>query len=163
MKLTSLLLVLAFPACFIPGARAQSLSNVYTFSALNNFTNADGATPYAGLTLSGNTLYGAAYSGGNSNDGTVFAILTNGTGFTNLHTFTNRSDGAGPDAVLAMSGNFLYGTAASGGDSSEGTVFAINTNGTLLNSLHSFTALSGPFSTNTDGATLAGRTGIGRQ
>ena len=52
-----------------------------------NFTSSDGADPYAGLILSGNTLYGTT-SGGSWGDGTVFAINTDGIGFTNLHSFT---------------------------------------------------------------------------
>ena len=42
------------------------------------------------LILSGNTLYGTASSGGSSGDGTVFAVNTDGTGFTTLHSFTWR-------------------------------------------------------------------------
>ena len=51
-------------------------------------TNSDGAYPHAGLILSGNTLYGTAYGGGSSGNGTVFAVNTDGTGFTNLYSFT---------------------------------------------------------------------------
>ena len=43
---------------------------------------------FRGLILSGNTLYGTAYYGGSAGNGTVFALNTNGTGFTTLHTFT---------------------------------------------------------------------------
>ena len=50
--------------------------------------NSDGANPRAGLILSGNTLYGTASNGGTSGNGTVFAVNTDGTGFTNLHSFT---------------------------------------------------------------------------
>ena len=80
-------------------------------------TNSDGANPYAGLILSGNTLYGTACGGGSSGNGTVFAVNTDGTGFTNLHSFTHlvlpgtNSDGANPYAGLILSGNTLYGTA----------------------------------------------------
>ena len=44
--------------------------------------------PYGGLILSGNTLYGTAQYGGSSGNGTVFAVNTDGTGFTNLYSFT---------------------------------------------------------------------------
>src|SRR5450759_1910741 len=75
------------------------------FTALHSFNNSDGASPFAGLILSGNTLYGTAYQGGSSGHGTVFAVNTNGTGFTNLHSFTatfnyTNSDGANPYAVF---------------------------------------------------------------
>src|SRR5947207_713306 len=85
-----------------------------------------GAYPTAGLVLSGNTLYGTAGSSGTGDGGTVFAININGTGFTNLHSFTGypsydssaitNSDGAYPGGLI-LSGNTLYGTAGGGGSS----------------------------------------------
>jgi uncharacterized repeat protein (TIGR03803 family) len=83
------------------------------------------------LILSGNTLYGTAYRGGSSGYGTVFAVSTNGTGFTNLYSFTavlnsTNSDGANPYAGLILSGNTLYGIAYYGGSSGGGTIFSIN-------------------------------------
>lgn len=113
-------------------------------------TNSDGASPQAGLVLSGNTLYGTAAVGGGSGRGVVFAINTDGTGFTNLHAFSAVSDGANPYAGLVWSGGTLYGTAVSGGSSDHGTVFAVNTDGSDFTNLHSFTAFS--HSTNSDGA-----------
>jgi uncharacterized repeat protein (TIGR03803 family) len=102
--------------------------------------NPDGANPCGGLILSGNTLYGTAENGGSSANGTVFAINTDGTGFTNLHSFFGRpSEGAASVAGLILSGNILYGTTESGGTNGEGTVFAINTNGTGFTTLHVFT------------------------
>ncbi|MEO6034301.1 MAG: choice-of-anchor tandem repeat GloVer-containing protein, partial [Verrucomicrobiota bacterium] len=97
------------------------------FTALHQFTafvsplfaNDDGAVPRAGLILSGGTLYGTAVSGGSSGNGTVFALKTNGTGFTTLHSFSAKldyltnSDGAYPRGLL-LSGNTLYGTASYG-------------------------------------------------
>jgi uncharacterized repeat protein (TIGR03803 family) len=105
--------------------------------------------PYAGLILSGNTLYGTANGGGSSSNGMVFAVNTDGTGFTNLHSFTAasgpyphyiNSDGAYPGAGLILSGNTLYGMARQGGSSGGGTVFAVNTDGTGFTTLYSFTA-----------------------
>jgi uncharacterized repeat protein (TIGR03803 family) len=122
------------------------------FTTLHTFTGVnDGGFPEAGLILSGNTLYGTANGGGSSGNGTVFAVNTDGTGFTTLHTFTGVNDGANPYAGLILSGNTLYGTAAYGGSSANGTVFAVNTNGTSFTNLHSFTATSGSLSTNSDG------------
>jgi len=95
--------------------------------------NFEGANPNAGLVLSGNTLYGTAVGGGSSGSGTVFALNTEGTGFTNLHDFTalsgssqTNSDGAYPLAGLILSGNRLYGTAWEGGSSGNGTVFSLS-------------------------------------
>ncbi len=104
---------------------AQTLRTLHAFTVLStnlsNATNSDGAKPQAGLILSGNTLYGTASGGGNAGLGTVFAVNTDGTGFTVLHTFTalsgpsaTNSDGANPSASLILSSNTLYGTASAG-------------------------------------------------
>src|ERR1035437_5539043 len=91
----------------IPAGRGTA----QTFTTLHSFTGGnDGAYPDAGLILSGNTLYGTAYYGGSSAYGTVFKLNADGTGFTNLHSFTNGSDGANPFAGLILSGNNLYWT-----------------------------------------------------
>ena len=149
-------------------------TTLYSFTATSGSggfvgTNTDGAAPNAGFILSGNTLYGTAQAGGSSGWGTLFAVNTDGTGFTNLHNFTAtsgsaggygiNSDGADPMAGLVLSGNTLYGTAQYGGSSGWGTVFAINTNGTGFTNLHSFTATSGSTGgagINSDGANPVG-------
>jgi uncharacterized repeat protein (TIGR03803 family) len=139
-------------------------TNLHSFSAkatnsLGSYTNSDGYSPTASLILSGKTLYGTASAGGSSGKGTVFAVNTNGTGFTNLYSFTpttgslsTNSDGANPSAELVLSGSTLYGTARNGGTNGYGTVFAINTNGTGFTVLHTFMAASGLLSTNRGGA-----------
>jgi hypothetical protein len=90
-------------------------------------------------------LYGTASRGGNFNYGTVFALNTNGTYFTNYYSFTGGSDGAIPQGELLLFSNVLIGTASAGGDNSlndggHGTVFGLNTNGTDFTVLHSFSA-----------------------
>ena len=146
---------------FAVNTDSAGITNLYSFTALSgsNYTNSDGAYPLAGLILSGNTLYGTAYRGGSYGWGTVFRINTDGSGFTNLHSFTavlgplyTNSDGAYPQAGLILSGNILYGTASQGGSLGNGTVFAVNTNGMVFTNLHSFTAFSGFNNTNSDGA-----------
>ena len=70
----------------------------------------------------GNILYGTAVEGGTSGIGTLFAVNTDGSGFTNLHSFTARvpesghnSDGEFPEAGLFFSAYAFYGTALGGG------------------------------------------------
>jgi uncharacterized repeat protein (TIGR03803 family) len=123
---------------------------VKTFSAMTGVTNSDGANPQAGLALAGNMLYGTAYDGGTHAKGTVFALNTTGSVFTNLHNFTGGNDGANPSAGLVVSGGTLYGTAYSGGSNGYGTVFAINTDGSDFTVLKTFSAMTG--ATNSDGA-----------
>jgi uncharacterized repeat protein (TIGR03803 family) len=141
---------------FAVNTNGTGFTNLYSFTALSSvtFTNTDGANPQAGLILSGNTLYGTTYGGGYFTRGTVFAVNTDSTGFTNLHNF-GYIDGANPNAGLILSGNTLYGTAGLGGGSGYGTVFAINTNGTGFTNLYNFT---GPAfnNTNTDGVNPTG-------
>lgn len=137
------------------------------FTTLHNFraldplaaTNQDGAFPGSDLVLSNGTLYGTALAGGTGGKGTVFSIGTNGLGFTVLHDFSGidpvtrtNVDGALPCAALALSGGTLYGVAAAGGVGGEGTVFAVSTNGTQFQTLHTFTALDAVTGTNNDGA-----------
>jgi uncharacterized repeat protein (TIGR03803 family) len=125
------------------------------FTNLHSFTYGDGANPQTGVILSGKTLYGTAQVGGSLRNGTVFRVDTDGTGFATLHNFSGGSGGVGPGAGLIVSGNTLYGTASLGGSSSNGTVFAVATDGTAFTNLHSFSASgSASFSppTNGDGA-----------
>jgi uncharacterized repeat protein (TIGR03803 family) len=107
-------------------ANGTGYTNLYSFSG--SFAN-DGDSPMAGLILSGNSLYGTTSGEFSGSYGTVFAIHTDGTGYTNLYTFTGGSGGANPVAGLCLSGSTLYGT-TSGFSSGYGTVFALNTKGT---------------------------------
>lgn len=123
------------------------------------YTNADGIHPQAGLILAGSILYGTANSGGVWGSGMVFAVNLDGTGFTALHSFTpqdpnsgTNADGASPQASLLQSGNKLYGDAPNGGAFGNGTVFALNVDGTGFATLHSFTAQDPGTGTNSDGA-----------
>ena len=127
---------------------AQTFTTLYSFSSSSN-----GVSPYASLILSGNTLYGTTAYGGSGNSGAVFAINTDGAGYTNLHSFNFLSDGSRPQARLVLSSNVLFGTAVQGGSVGSGTVFAVNTDGSGFTNLHSFTShYDGTFSTNGDGA-----------
>jgi uncharacterized repeat protein (TIGR03803 family) len=143
----------------------SGFTNLHTFTAVSgaNATNRDGANPGAGLIASGNTLYGTAENGGTNGYGTVFALNTDGSGFTNLYSFTaanpvtgTNRDGANPAAGLILSGNTLYGVAPYGGRSANGTVFALNTNGSAFTNLHDFPAFFGSAYTNAEGANPLG-------
>ena len=98
----------------------------------------DGREPTAGLTLSGSTLFGTTRDGGDYNAGTIFAMNTDGSGFTLLHKFAGgASDGSQP-ADLTLSGATLFGTTRYGGDNDGGTIFSIQTDGSGYTPLHGF-------------------------
>ena len=103
------------------------------------------------ISSSPDVLYGTASLGGSSGQGTVFSVNSDGTGYTVLHNFTGGADGAFPTAGLILSGNTLYGTTVNGGNSDNGTVFALNTNKTGFTVLHNFTARNQSPYTNSDG------------
>jgi uncharacterized repeat protein (TIGR03803 family) len=103
------------------------------------FGGPEGGSPYSGVVLSGATLYGTTHAGGAYGYGNIFAVSTNGTGFTNLHSFSGGTNGAAPYAGLIVSRGVLYGTTFGGGFLGNGTVFQINTNGTGFTSLYAFT------------------------
>jgi uncharacterized repeat protein (TIGR03803 family) len=144
----------SFGTVFKVNTDATGFTNLHSFNY-----QSDGSQPFAGLILSGNTLYGTAIGGGSFGNGTVFKLNTDGTGFANLHSFTalsgpnsnTNSDGARPRTELVLSGNTLYGTATEGGSFGNGTVFALNTDGTGFTNLHTFTATYEPSHTNSDG------------
>ncbi len=142
-------------------------TNGGNFTVLHSFppmdtltaTNTDGAIPFGGLVLAGNTLYGTTTAGGQGGRGTIFSVQTNGVGFAVLHQFSatdpvtaTNTDGVTPCAALTLSGNVLYGTAPAGGIAGNGTVYSLRTDGTQFTVLHSFTAIDAANGTNADGA-----------
>jgi uncharacterized repeat protein (TIGR03803 family) len=108
-------------------------TNGLFFTNLYSFTGgSDGSGPRAGLTVSGGTLYGTTSGGGTYTNGTLFAIGVNGSNFRSLYSFTGGGDGADPQTDLILSGNTLYGTAAGGGSSGNGTVFSYSLSQLIL-------------------------------
>jgi uncharacterized repeat protein (TIGR03803 family) len=130
---------------FVLNTNGTSFTTLHSFTATVPYftndecgfvgsTNSDGAFPSGRLILSGHTLYGTAAYGGNDS-GTLFALNTDGTGFTALHSFstadcadilgTINHDGAFPHGLI-LSGNTFYGTTSAGGPHGGGTVFSIS-------------------------------------
>jgi uncharacterized repeat protein (TIGR03803 family) len=149
MKTTKSLFGMLLVACL--GLMLAGRVTAQTFKTLHDFAGhpSDGGQLKDSLFLSGNTLYGTTPVGGSSDNGTVFAVNIDGTGYTNLYNFTalslnsslgmyTNSDGINPYASVILSGNTLYGTTEYGGSLANGTVFAISTNGSSFTNLHNF-------------------------
>jgi uncharacterized repeat protein (TIGR03803 family) len=128
------------------------------FTILHDFDRVNGAHPSGSLTLSGSTLYGMTYYGGEfSNRGTVFKINSDGTRFTVLHSFS-WPDGQYPNGDLTLSGSTLYGMTLIGGSGAAGTVFKINSSGTGYTILHNFGGSDFDGATPSGSLTLSGST-----
>jgi uncharacterized repeat protein (TIGR03803 family) len=114
------------------------------------YVNADGAGPNGLVQGSDGYLYGTTVSGGTngltgSGLGTVFRITASNSAasavYNILHSFTGTPDGSGPTAGLVQgSDSNFYGTTTIGGTTNYGTVFQINSSGsvTILHSFGSF-------------------------
>jgi uncharacterized repeat protein (TIGR03803 family) len=155
-----------FGGSFGSGTIFSVNTNGNGFTVLHHFgsvTN-DGVRPQAGLTMSGNTLYGTTRFGGSMSNGIVFRINVDGTGFGILHTFTGirdglSSEGANPNGPLTLADNTLYGTTYYGGSLGVGTIFAVNTDGTGFTTLYNFPQVGLPGGLAIAGNVLYGMTG----
>ena len=116
------------------------------FSVLANLDTRTGANPLGALVEGPDGyLYGTAYDSGTNNNGTVFKVAKDGSGFTVLHVFgangsnSVNSDGGRPYAGLAVGPDgALYGTTSIGGTGGYGTVFRITTDGGSFSVLRNF-------------------------
>lgn len=115
----------------------------------------------------GTTLYGMTDTGGANGKGSIFSLPIGGGAVTTLYSFgANSTDGSQPQGnSLLLSGNTLYGMTAQGGTSSDGTIFAINTDGTGYHVLDSFNGTNGQYPIAVepilDGSTIYGMTPLG--
>jgi uncharacterized repeat protein (TIGR03803 family) len=144
------------------GTVFQMNTNGTGFALLHEFSaGADGAYPFGSLTLAGSTLYGVTSEGGSANDGIVFQIDLDGSGYSVLHTFTGGTDGGFPVGPLTLVGTNLYGM-TSGRSSFGGTLYKIATNGTGYTPLYQFATAGDEFPSDphgpAGGLTLVGST-----
>ena len=104
------------------------------------------------MTVSGDTIYGEAFRGGNlslnggNGGGTVFSVPLSSGNATVLAAF-NGSNGQFPVGGLTLVGNSLYGTTqnggAYGGTNGYGTVFSVPLSGGSATVLASFSGSNG--------------------
>lgn len=149
------------------GAIFKILKDGTGYTKLLDFTGtANGSHPYGDLLLIGTTLYGMASAGGSaSNNGSVFRIGTDGTGFVRMLSLSGfPNQGSEPLGSLVYDGTFLYGMTSGGGSANDGTIFRIRPDGGGVAWIHSFYLNTGdsPFGSLTFvGSTLYGMTYFG--
>jgi uncharacterized repeat protein (TIGR03803 family) len=90
----------------------------------------NGGDAYGSLYSDGTYLYGMTYAGGAHNDGLLFKIKPDGTGYTDLLDFAGTTNGGSPQGTLISDGTYLYGMTYVGGANHNGTMFKIKPDGT---------------------------------
>lgn len=89
-------------------------------------------------------LYGAALYGGEKNNGVIFRINPDGSGYSPLHVFNGSdTDGAQPHSGIIVINNVFYGLTAQGGIGRKGTLYRMNPDGTDFSVLYSFSKGTG--------------------
>jgi uncharacterized repeat protein (TIGR03803 family) len=71
-----------------------------TLTTLVSFSITNGFAPAQALIIAGNTLYGTTYYGGNAGVGTIFAVNTDGSSFTNLYDFGIQNNLVYPNGLI---------------------------------------------------------------
>ncbi len=116
-------------------AATKTPTTIYSFTG-----GADGGYIYGGLIDVAGLLYGTAYDGGASNNGTVFSIDPATGAETTLYSFAGGQDGALPYSGVVYANGMLYGTTlAGGGKGNYGTVFQVDPATGAETLLHVFT------------------------
>ena len=130
----------------LDGAGFQTLYSFSPRGSSSPYGNGSGADAVGVLLPGGDGFfYGTAEEGGTNGSGTLFKIRADGTGFAVIHTFSalsnsnTNSDGSVPCKGLTSGGDgFFYGVTQFGGANGDGTVFQVNSDGSVFNTRHSF-------------------------
>jgi uncharacterized repeat protein (TIGR03803 family) len=101
-------------------------TNGQDYTVLKEFDGfTEGGSPEGTLVLSGNTLYGTTYTGGRFDQGTVFKVNIDGSGFAVLKEFTGP-EGGHPGGGLALADSTLCGATIEGGGLNAGVLFRLS-------------------------------------
>jgi len=99
----------------------------------------DGANPYGSLAADADAFYGMTFAGGRRNQGVLFRLNKDGTGYKVLHHFTGGFDnGSNPVGSLLLHEDHLYGMTYAGGVADRGVIFRIAKDGAGFAVLRSF-------------------------
>ncbi len=118
----------------------------YTIDHLFTGATSDGRDPESNaMTLGGTVLYGTTHNGGLNDNGTIFSINDDGTGYSSLFSFQKsvlKNKGDQPFSSLALSSGFCWGITSQGGAVNgpvgEGTVFSFAPQTATYTRRHSF-------------------------
>jgi uncharacterized repeat protein (TIGR03803 family) len=100
-----------------------------------------GKSPNGGLILSDRNLFGFETEG--VGFGSIYSISTSGSGYTLIYSSpADHSVANGPNAGFIISGKTLYATTLLGGTNGDGSIFAINIDGSGFKNLYSFAGVT---------------------
>lgn len=130
-------------------------------ATIHSFRYPEGRFPYPSLTSFGSDLYGVTSCSLNGvSFGTAFKLDLLGN-FTLLHTFSDSgSDGDCPSALVEGPDGYLYGTTALFGDCINGTVYRLESDGSVTPIYQSCDSPAGPLLSASDGL-MYGVAGLG--
>ncbi|MGC2304019.1 choice-of-anchor tandem repeat GloVer-containing protein [Candidatus Binatus sp.] len=116
-------------------------------------TKSDGSDPqHSSMTLVGTVLYGTTLTGGQHNNGSIFGINDDGTGYSSPLLFdfpTSAANNAGdmPYSNFVAAGSVLYGMTSQGGHkgglTGDGVIFSFDTTSNTYTRVHSFNGADG--------------------
>jgi uncharacterized repeat protein (TIGR03803 family) len=105
-------------------------------------TSENGQNPQAALITDGTFLYGMTNHGGARDQGVIFKIKPDGTGYFKIHEFSDTISGSYPQGSLIYDGTFLYGMTPFGGIHNMGTIFRVKPDGTGFSKLFDFSGVA---------------------
>lgn len=110
---------------------------------LRNFAGGSlGSTPRQSFVSDGTFLYGMTTFGGSNNQGIIYKVMSDGSGFSKIFDFTGGTDGIFPVSNLVYDGNYLFGMTNAGGTNDHGTIFRILPDGNNYEKLLDFDDLT---------------------
>ena len=114
------------------------------YTKIHDFSGgSNGFYPFSNLFFDGTYLYGTTAYGGLYNNGVIFKVKPNGTGYTTIFDFVNYLDN-GSYGTLISDGTFLYGTTYGNQiTNNHGTVYKIKPDGSDFTTLFTFNGLNG--------------------
>ena len=101
-----------------------------------------GKEPFGGLTENGGKLWGMTNWGGSENNGIIYSIKEDGTGYTEHVDFVVDNGSVG-DCNFINIKDELIGITRGGGTSDKGVVFKINNNGSGQEVIYDFNNING--------------------
>lgn len=112
---------------------------IHVFTGGNN----DGSQPHSGVIEINSIFYGITAAGGTHDNGTLYKINPDGSGFSVLYSFHNSDgDNSHGRLTLGSDGHTLFGMTKEGGSSDDGVIFSYDLSSSDYTILHTFTGSS---------------------